>query len=92
MDAARLFHSSLTHINGQGPHGSPSYEGRGGNPDRGVDILDASLDGHKVDQDRLLRVSGWLAGILAMVIIPGWWREAWSATSGPPTASAGIPP
>jgi hypothetical protein len=73
VDAARPFHSSLTHINGQGPHGSLSYEGRGGNPDRGVDILDASLDGHKVDQDRLLRVSGWLA------VEGGVDRYVWSA-------------
>ncbi|MBQ7911737.1 MAG: hypothetical protein IJ363_13260 [Clostridia bacterium] len=73
VDAARPFHSSLTHINGQGPNGSLSYEGRGGNPDRGVDILDASLDGHKVDQDRLLRVSGWLA------VEGGVDRYVWSA-------------
>lgn len=73
VDAARPFHSSLTHVNGQGPSGAPSYEGRGGNPDRGVDILDATLNGHRVDQDRLLRVSGWLA------VEGGVERYVWSA-------------
>ena len=61
VDASRPFHSSLTHVNGKGPRGSEAYTDRGGNTERGVDILDAVLEGHKPDQDRLLRVSGWFA-------------------------------
>ena len=61
VDISRPYHSSVTRINGQGPGGSPAYTDRGGSIDKGLDILDATLDGHKADQDRLLRISGWVA-------------------------------
>lgn len=61
VDASRPYHSSLTHINGFGQNGTASYEGRGGSSDTGVDIIDCILNGHKVDQDRIIRISGWMA-------------------------------
>lgn len=85
VDASRPYHSSLTHVNSQGPNGSPAYEGRGGSVERGVDILDATLNGHEVDQDRLLRISGWLA------VDGGVERYVWSAdgVSWYPAATGG---
>ena len=73
VDASRPYHSSLTHVNGQGPNGTAAYEGRGGSSDRGVDILDATLNGHTVDPDRRIRISGWLA------VDGGVERYVWSA-------------
>ena len=60
-DLNRPFHSSVTQLNGQGPHGAPAYEGRGGSIDRGVDIMDSTLQGVTVNADCRLRLSGWLA-------------------------------
>ena len=57
----RPYHSALTQINCQGPHGSISYTDRVSNTDKGVDILDATVYGHEVNQDRHLLISGWMA-------------------------------
>ena len=73
VDITRPYHSSLTHVNGQGPNGSPAYTDRGGSIDKGQDILDATLNGHKPDQDRILRLSGWVA------LEGGAERYVWSA-------------
>ena len=73
VDASRAYHSSLTHVNGQGPNGASAYDGRGGSVDCGVDLLDATLCGHTVDQDRRIRISGWLA------VDGGVERYVWSA-------------
>ena len=71
--ANRPYHSVVTGINGKGPHGTDAYTDRGGSIDKGVDILDATVNGHAVDQDRHLRISGWLA------VEGGVERYVWSA-------------
>ena len=60
-DLSLPYHSSVTHLNGKGPQGSPAYEGRGGSTERGVDVVDATLDGIAVGADCTLRLKGWLA-------------------------------
>lgn len=55
------YHSSLTHLNGKGPGGNASYTNRGGNSDRGVDVIDGKDDQITVADDGTLTVSGWLA-------------------------------
>ena len=92
VDTTRSYHASLTQINGQGPNGSPAYTDRGGSIDKGLDILDATLDGHKPDQDRILRISGWVAlegGVERYVWSAdglNWFPAATNGQSGEPSA------
>ncbi len=73
VDPAIRYHSSLTHIGGQGANGSDAYVGRGGSVERGVDVIDAKLNGHTVAQNGRLKISGWLA------LEGGVERYVWSA-------------
>lgn len=67
VDVSIPYHSSLTRLE------DTAYEGRGGSTAAGMDVIDATLDGVSIGQDRLLAVSGWLA------VAGGVERYVWSA-------------
>lgn len=73
VDPTVAYHSSVTSLGGDIPEDAKAYEGRGGNVNRGVDIIDATLDGVSIGQNRRLTVSGWLA------LEGGVERYVWSA-------------
>lgn len=73
VDPTVAYHSSVTGLGGDIPEEIRVYEGRGGSVDRGVDIIDATLDGISIGQNRRLTVSGWLA------LEGGVERYVWSA-------------
>lgn len=91
VDASRRYHSSISHINGKGENGGLSYSGRGGNSDRGLDILDATLDGHSVSKNRRITLSGWMAvdgGVEGYVWSPDgftWYPAVTSGHAGEPS-------
>ncbi len=91
VDPTAAYHSSVTHLLGKGPLQSDAYEGRGGSIERGIDIIDAKLDGHTILQDRLLTISGWLAvegGVQRYVWSPNgvtWFEAVTGGASGEPT-------
>lgn len=50
------FYSSVTHVNG-----GNAYKDRGGNTEKGVDVIDGKADGKTVSADCSLTFSGWMA-------------------------------
>ena len=55
------YHASLTHVNGKGPDGSPSYTGADGSTESGPAIIEGLADGVTVSEQGIVTVSGWVA-------------------------------
>lgn len=79
------YHASVTGLN------EISYEGRGGNTEQGVDVIDASIDGITVNADCRLRINGWMAvegGVDRYVWSPDgltWYTAVSGSVSGEPS-------